>query len=340
MQCSNNLKQCGIGLHNFHDVQQGIVPLTIGADSNDYMRLSFFPLLYPFIEQVPLYDLFATNTWVGTGGITFGVADFSASSTGPQWWINAKTEYPDFEKIISGVSIYRCPTRRGNSYTVYTETAVSDIPGPLGDYAAPILPLGTQAWADCYRHNLVASYRNFASPLRVALHHGTITTSSKSFSSRDNFAWWTDGLSNQLVLGEKHIPKDFIGISKNVVHAGVGMNHLADDCTYLVGGRWGLPGCARNILSLSSTLCSANDYPAPGIDPLVTPGGTASHSWNNGMSSAAAFSGQFDFGSAHSGICNFLLGDGSVRSISVTVPKHDLLAYLVHVNDGTPIQLP
>ncbi|MDR0335521.1 MAG: DUF1559 domain-containing protein [Planctomycetaceae bacterium] len=45
------------------------------------------------------------------------------------------------------------------------------------------------------------------------------------------------------------------------------------------------------------------------------------------------------FGSAHSGICNFLIGDGSVRSVSVTTPA-TLMRDLSDVQDGKSVSLP
>ena len=45
------------------------------------------------------------------------------------------------------------------------------------------------------------------------------------------------------------------------------------------------------------------------------------------------------FGSAHAGVCNFLLGDGSVRAVSTTTP-HEVLYALSVVNDGETTQLP
>ncbi|NMC20296.1 MAG: DUF1559 domain-containing protein [Thermogutta sp.] len=56
-QCTNNLKQLGIALHNYHDTF-GTLPFRqggTGGAGNDN-RLSGFIGLLPFIEQRPLYD--------------------------------------------------------------------------------------------------------------------------------------------------------------------------------------------------------------------------------------------------------------------------------------------
>jgi type II secretory pathway pseudopilin PulG len=335
MQCSNNLKQIGIAVHNFHDTHGGVVPLTIGSDDDKYARVSFFVLLYPFTEQVNLYQFFASNTWGGSNGITIAVGAFNGT-TAPGWWTNAKAEYPDFPKMIASVGTYRCPTRRGANLSYFDEATVQDLPGPLGDYATPILNIGSEYWHNCYRPSSLSDYLNFRGPLRVAVHNGT-STGAKSFALRDSFASWTDGTSNQLVLGEKHIPANRIGISKNGTTASVRDN--IGDCTYVVGARWGLSGCARNILSQSPKLASSGDieYEADGIQPVNGPTG-GSDTWHT--SKTNALNGGYDFGSSHSGICQFLIGDGSVRSISNTVPKRNILALLVQVDDGEAVTLP
>jgi len=47
----------------------------------------------------------------------------------------------------------------------------------------------------------------------------------------------------------------------------------------------------------------------------------------------------FSFGSSHPGVCNFLVGDGAVRGISVTTDPN-LLIHLGVVNDGRAVALP
>src|SRR5438874_1669093 len=57
-QCSNNLKQLGLAMHNYHDVA-GRLPCNInrvGGATNDRNQASQLVNLLPYIEQKSLYD--------------------------------------------------------------------------------------------------------------------------------------------------------------------------------------------------------------------------------------------------------------------------------------------
>jgi prepilin-type N-terminal cleavage/methylation domain-containing protein/prepilin-type processing-associated H-X9-DG protein len=60
MKCSNNLKQLGLALHNYHNTQGSFPPgkkppmSTIDA-GNDLDRRTWMPLILAFLEQEPLY---------------------------------------------------------------------------------------------------------------------------------------------------------------------------------------------------------------------------------------------------------------------------------------------
>ncbi len=54
-QCTNNMKQLGIALHNYHDTYKSFVPRKQGTDTNSN-RLSGFIGLLPFMEQTAMYD--------------------------------------------------------------------------------------------------------------------------------------------------------------------------------------------------------------------------------------------------------------------------------------------
>ncbi len=69
MQCSNNLKQIGLALHNYHSAHKSFPPGGIASN-----ELSFLVFILPYIEQKPLYDQFNFNA----GSYTLG----SATSNG------------------------------------------------------------------------------------------------------------------------------------------------------------------------------------------------------------------------------------------------------------------
>jgi prepilin-type N-terminal cleavage/methylation domain-containing protein len=66
-QCSNNLKQLGIGLHNYHD-QRGVFPMgqhnPIGANppATAWNRSCWWQAVLPFVEQQPLFELIVTRS--------------------------------------------------------------------------------------------------------------------------------------------------------------------------------------------------------------------------------------------------------------------------------------
>src|SRR5262245_60618503 len=70
-QCANNLKQLGLALHGFHDVNQAFPPsgyTMVGPGNPAGKFVGWRPLTLPFIEQEnlkKLYD-FTLNWWEGT----------------------------------------------------------------------------------------------------------------------------------------------------------------------------------------------------------------------------------------------------------------------------------
>jgi prepilin-type N-terminal cleavage/methylation domain-containing protein/prepilin-type processing-associated H-X9-DG protein len=63
-RCQNNLKQIGLGLHNYHD-QFGKLPM--GGDSWDNDGLGFQVHMLPYVEQTPLYNQFNLKRgWAST----------------------------------------------------------------------------------------------------------------------------------------------------------------------------------------------------------------------------------------------------------------------------------
>jgi hypothetical protein len=310
MTCSNHLKQVGLSVHNFHDAQDGITPASI------YDRASFWILLFPYMEQSPLYESLTTLGGGDISGVQFNLA----------WWSGLASSNPDLQKALGTMSTYRCPTRRKGGMQV--STAVSGISnameGPVADYAFPVIIQGYIEWWR-YPSSGGGTYDNpdiYYGPIRTARFASAqanglpINTpaSYRTWGPRDNMARWQDGTTNQIIAGEKHIPR--IRFEK----CGGGVDSA--DCPYIAP--WG----------------RAKDSPARGWrngSPRRIARGPDDFTGaaENGNSAGYAYS----FGSWHTGICNFLIGDGSVRAFPITTPP-DTLQRLMHVSDGQPVTLP
>ena len=57
MQCSNNLKQVGLALHNHH-VSQGMFPIGIDVGEDGMLMITWMAALLPYLEQTGLHEQF------------------------------------------------------------------------------------------------------------------------------------------------------------------------------------------------------------------------------------------------------------------------------------------
>jgi prepilin-type N-terminal cleavage/methylation domain-containing protein len=379
MKCTNNQKQIGLGIHNFHDAKEGAPPLTISVGSVAWPKatnetwtgkrtaqptgLSFLGLIYPFIEQQALYNKLATL--VGKNDIGLDVTGFNvtlcwtdcadlstweSTTESYDWW----AELSEQEKAGFSVSIYQCPSRRTGTSSSHPRSLVPvlDMPsrsrllntaaGPIGDYIATLVSddvkslTATTSYQDRLINNKYGAeyeinYRyDKLSPTRpvIASLHSLIgfpahqtPNDMNTWLPRNDFSYVSDGLSNYLMVGEKFVPADKVG---KCAPNEIGMW----DCSYIATGfttqYLGIAG--RDLFIRGNTFQiiarSGNDYnftPPPA-------GYILSMSFPN-------------FGGSHAGIANFLLGDGSVHSVSATISL-DLLHYLGNANDGNPASIP
>jgi hypothetical protein len=226
---------------------------------------------------------------------------------------------------FGSVSFYRCPTRRNSGSQIYYDTTLATDAlnckcddfqgGPLGDYAAVI------AWkqVNWWDNDDMSSNRS-SSPFRSAI---TLNTANPSaWQCRDTFAWWQDGTSNQLVIGEKNVAKGGIG---NVFPT-VSEQRKYGDFPYHAMGNHRSIGPARPLVKSYVNETSYTAVPLA-IDREPTAGEMIFDDVRGG------------FGSWHSGIVNFLIGDGSVRSIPNSTGTAILKA-LAMVDDGVAVSLP
>ena len=318
MQCTNHLKQIGLGIHNFHDSLRALVPSNV-VDNN---RVTMWGLLYPYIEQQALYEIITTTSRYG------------AFVVWPDWWHNEITEAT--RTSLGSVSIYKCPSKRsGEAHTNSPTTGVGygyyPGAGPQGDYAYVYAsrpnvanPIG---WWDHGQGSQPGPFgadlvnrilSQVASPFQISPPKPDDAWSS--LAPRLTFASVADGLSNQIFIGEKHIPLGRLGLCND---EGGDPFTNSGDCSYLMTGVWKSPSSGRNVSSMAGvnplqhSIARSGDFKGPEHNPIFS----------------------YGFGSYHTGICPFLLGDGSVHAFSATTAFSILEAYSM-MDDGRAVSLP
>jgi prepilin-type N-terminal cleavage/methylation domain-containing protein len=270
--CGNNLKQIGLAIHNYHDTYGALPPARTNSDGGPTWAF----LLLPNLEQDALY-----RQW-----------DLHRSYYDPG--------LPDFRK--TQVKLFYCPSRRLPPQ-LSVATADGDVnyenhypndepqPGALGDYACSV---GDNADGNYNTQKAngafaLANYQYAALPPSAS----TPPWYMASWSSNTSFAAITDGLSNTLFIGEKHVPADAFG-----KRDGGGDSSIYNDDH---------PGVNQRIAGRNNLLARSPTEPY-----------------------------NIQFGSYHAGICQFLLGDGSVRPLAVSVSGTTLSRLAVR-NDGQPV---
>jgi len=257
--CQNNLKQIGLGIHNYHDVNRELPPARI----DDGATWAVFIL--PYIEQDALHRLYDyKKPWPDQS------AAFLAAASG-------------------GVKTYICPARRapmlsvagdnGNGISGWLPYAPGDfvfanrhVPGPVSDYAVCSSHISNPPPSNDWRSkDGTGAFVTVDNP------------GDRSFTKLESIV---DGTSNTLFAGEKHVRPTQLG-------NGNGGSTDNDNCVFN-GDQHAV--CAR----------------------LAGPGGVIAASPDEACSNCTRF------GSWHTAICNFVMGDGSVRALAVTIDPTNL----------------
>ena len=338
-QCTNNLKQIGIAVHNFHDTYTGLPPSTLGGangsgTADGHGRAGFFSMLFSYIEQQALWDYMAT-------------AGFN-QVFGPRWWSGYGTGNmamdDQMRRAFASVPIYHCPSRRGGvqmnepADTVDSSWQRANL-GPQGDYAFVASFQRTQAAVDdatsptdtgAIQHY----YKTTQQGRAIACQEGpfllaelpTITNPAQ-WLPRCSMARWADGSSNQLIVGEKHIPFEKLNVCEGT-DTGYSPHDRKGDCSYLNGGDPWMASVARVVRNDSDLSRSSTTHIDTSAQMLRRPTENSNTSYNDGA-----------FGSFHPGVVNFVLGDGAVRAFPMVVPAK-IIAALGTINDGNTVIIP
>jgi prepilin-type N-terminal cleavage/methylation domain-containing protein len=275
MKCSNNLKQLGLAMHNFHDTYQR---LPFGRTGGRPQSISWAPLVLPYIEQGPLWTLFTTP--IPNGNTTFPM--YSPSSENPAANPNItvnninRTQFQATGALQVAVPIFTCPTRRNpGAQSANGGTANGNVQGICSDYAV------------CYGTTTDMNNNDGAFWLNSGNNYGVGMP----------FSQILDGLSNTLLMGEKHVqPATLLNNQGNILDAN-------DFCVY----------ACRNAASVGRVAGPAH--------PLA-------------LAPEDAYNSQF--GSWHPGVVQFVFGDGSVHGLKTNLAA-TTLGLLAARNDGVAI---
>ena len=178
MQCSSNLKQLGLAMHNYH-ATNGALPAGTAylkltdpsTQGHGWNRQTWAVAIYPFIEQQALFDRYNPNL----GGASSSYAN----------WAGTANSAPPNGPACQPISLLLCPSdgMAGSSRTHGggTQTlCLSNYMGFMGDQP--------------YQSGLPASHPNFVAP--------TAKPAAFGIGVWRRFAEFHDGLSNSLMLGE------------------------------------------------------------------------------------------------------------------------------------------
>jgi prepilin-type N-terminal cleavage/methylation domain-containing protein/prepilin-type processing-associated H-X9-DG protein len=174
-QCSNNLKQVGLAMHNYHDVEH---TLPTGGKKEAGYKIGWAGFLLPYIEEDNRYQQ----------ALSAARDSFDGSSGYNAWRSTALRTTPEFTLFTSPIKVYTCPSselgslspdggRPTDSDNAYYEAALH-YRANAGATSVPLVP-GTQ--------NAYSSWSNSG-----VIYPGSHTRLTDV----------TDGTSNTLLAGE------------------------------------------------------------------------------------------------------------------------------------------
>jgi hypothetical protein len=297
----------GIAVHNFHDSQGALPPLSVWIH-----KPGIHLFLFPYAEQQQLYN------FVVDRGI------FTCSGTSN---VNGNYNYPYFPDGITG--ILQLTAEERNGFNVEWLRCPSTGLEPTNNYAAvttyivPLVFIGADDWTNSYRMTTdnASPHQSFG-PFCAAEVTGEMTgdiwsdhNKIRTWKPREKtMATWQDGTSNQIIFAEKHIPQWARKTASDQAFSWNG-SYLMSWIDYRAGGFARLVTNQSDLIAPSSEKITLNTQL-----PVDT-------------------SAQYFYGSYHSSTLNVLLGDGSVRGASKTIDTQ-IFYNNCHTSDGNSASLP
>jgi prepilin-type N-terminal cleavage/methylation domain-containing protein len=295
MSCTNNLKQLGIAMHSFHDNFQHF---PVGQYNDDNQNWGWGAFLLPYVEQDPLYKTLTTGggnstyaMWVPPkmGGGTNGGSGFPGQ--------------PNIDNLNGGNASYGCDVTNQN---ILRPDGIAAVNSTINVFMCPadILPAnkGNGFGKTNYVGNMGNTARWGASSFGCGGVYGSKQNGMLLFSNENNNTYVVkmtdvkDGTSNTLMIGE----------CTSSVNVNYDNNNNSRFPLWAGGNGGGCNGTTTvgQVLRVADPL---NGYP-------ICSGGDC-----DTVNDAS-------FGSQHTNVVNFVMGDGSVHGVSTNVNPANLAA--------------
>ncbi len=303
-QCSNNLKQFGLALHNYHDVSKVFAP---GGQNWGYPFISWQVRIMPYAEQGGPYN--AVKSW---GDAQVKTVD-ELSNEGGCRWAEAPVGPGGLQARRSIQAPYtRCPSDGLGNLERDGNWMSTNYSGSLGSQRTPSADANCQPYLTPRVHyedpQGNADHGNTCSKQTLSGMFGRLLGGSAMGSPRGycgeavGIADVTDGTSNTIFVGE-----------------------ILPECNDHTAGWWHYNGMGNAHASTSVPINEMTTCPNA-TSGVTFPNCRAQSNWNL----------SWGFRSKHPGGAQFLMVDGSARFISQTV---DYVTYqrLGGRRDGQPI---
>ncbi len=305
MSCSNNMKQMGVAMHNYHDTYKSLPSGTINAaiqssraewlaqiDQNNLLNHTGHMLILPFMEQQPLHDAIDFN--LASSGFN------RAGGTLVGGWPNTANN-PNQALMKTKIPSYMCPSDRADERGALTNTRTADYiadENGLTNYALCAGGHGN-GWPGNQRPwNWYAGRTAFLMDGRRVEYRGAF-----GHNSACKFRDIKDGTSNVVMVGEVRVAERRSTFYEHMWggyrrygtffnnHPNRNVNHI-NNFRYHVNG----PVCVDG----KTSTCAA----------------TGASAWN------AKYNHVGVTGSMHPGGAQYTLTDGSVRFVAETIDKN------------------
>jgi len=293
--CTNNLKQLGLGLHNCHDVRKQFPPLTYGnggdrttSPQGNENRNTGLMLVLPYIEQKAIFDILSQPYAAMS-------PPPAALPWGPIRGFDTPMNYPPY---VAQIPCFLCPSNPLPGATLWGICAPRSYAVCVGDSISVISP---PAWAVT---NLLTFNRGVFA-----------VTAYPIIESKISMSDITDGTSNTILMGERAFGTSSTRKTRGYFANNVsGLNTSPVTCLATASGDTYLS--TQSVMESRAVGVEWFDGASAftGFSTVLPPNSPscAADNWGDSW-------GVFSASSYHPGGVNVLMGDASVRFISETI---------------------